>query len=373
MADTEDATLSAAVEEASKFWNEAVAASEGKPIQESETPAKEAEEEEKPDSDGGEAAEADEEEGEESETEVGGEAEGQEKEADPWDSVPEELRNAYEETVEKAKKYEHEARSNRGRLASIEKKYRELSHKLESEKTPAKDEKKEPAVDPVDSIFDFPTWQKFRADFGTDVSEPQEAALRRFYEVIGSRYETMDSRLQAIEAQAKSLQQSRSEDVFSKEYNKFHQDFQQLIDGYEDNPETGEPAYLLYARDNYADLEAFVETDEDYQRWWNENLNTLTKPKDLMKLITAFEASRGNMKKAGKSAPKPNGANGAEQPKQPQPEPRSLTPKRKQQLKSAGTIPPRSAPDPGRRSNSDLPDPENFSDAFRFFEAKATR
>lgn len=362
MADTESPDLEAAVEEASKFWNEAVAASEGKPIepeQEPEAGKQEPEPEGEADSDG-EAGDEAADEATDGEDEAG-EPEP-EQEDDPWASVPEELRKAHEEALKKAEKYEHEARSNRGRLASLEKKHRELSQKLESEpKTPAKDEKKESAADPVDSIFDFPEWKKFEADFGTDVAEPNKAAFRRMYEA-------MHSRLQTIEEQAKSLQQSRSEQKFSEEYGKFHQDFNQLIEGYDDDPESGEPGYLRYARDNFTDLESFAASDEDYQKWWSENFNYLTKPKDLMKLITAFEASRGKRRKADNSAP-PAKSNGADH----KPEPPSLTPKRKQQLKSAGTPPPRSAPGPGSRSKGDLPDPENFSEAFKFFESRPTR
>ena len=332
-----------AVEEATKYWNEAVSVRQDggdapaedvehvaeEPAEapdETETPKEEPEAPESPDDDTEESDDT----GEDADTE----------EPDEWASVPEHLRKEHDEFKTKAEKYEHEARSNRGRLGALQREINELSRKLEE--TQAKDKKAESPVDPGDTIFDFPEWKQFEDDFG-DVAKPQKAAMRRLFE-------TLHSRLQDTDRVSQELQNARQNEVYEQQANVLEQ---------------LRPGWLPYVQEHFNDMQEFAQSDPALKTMWDANFEAITNAKQADRFFKLYDLERGVISET----------NPASAEAKPKPEPRQqaqLSSKRQQQLKSAASIAPRSHPAPGRRSD-DLPDPDEYDASFRYFEELATR
>jgi hypothetical protein len=362
MADTEQ--VETEVDDASDLWREAADALEGKkPTAKESVQAKEevSKKEIEPATEPEEQAEEDEPEPEEGEAEV---EEPTEEPADPYEGVPAALKAEIESLkvqAEKAEKYEHEARSHRGRVAHLQKKVDELSQKLASQESGPANDKETEAADPVASIFDTPDWKKFEEDFGADVAGPQKAAMRRLFEA-------MHSRIQQIENQARSLQDNANLTHQQREAVKLEGMYREWA---EDSSEPGsDPAWLQYVAQNYDDFFEFSQSSKHRQAIWERNKDNVVDADEVFDLITAFEANRSRKSRKSESVsaskedkPKPNGSGD-----KPKPQPRELTPKQKVQLKSAATIAPRSAPGSVGRSD-DLPDPDTF--AFDYFADKA--
>lgn len=266
---------------------------------------------------------------------------GDEDEPDPWEGVPANIREEFEKERTAREKFEHEARSNRGRLGALQREINELSRKLEQlTANPRKNEKEEPPQDIGDSIFDFPEWKQFEDDFG-DVAKPQKAAMRRLYETLHSRLEDTDK--------------------VSKELKKNH-DQQHLLDQAA-KLEKERPGWRDFIEENREDFDAFVASDDAAKDLLEPNKEHLTNASKARALIDLFKGYLSETKPE-KVESKPKQTDVKQQA------PRPMPPKRKQQLKSAATVAPRSHPAPGRRSD-DLPDPDAYEDAWNFFAAKA--
>lgn len=333
--------------ESSKYWDEAVAArgTDGRNTEASvEVPPKEVEvpdvEPEKPSEVPDSVPDADEEEatpdtGSEDDSEE--RVDGSETEPeDPWAGVPDVLREEYTELKAKADKLEHANRSANGRLGALQKKVDELSRKAEAQAT-AVDEKAESPVDPGDSIFKTPAWSKFREDFG-EVATPIEDAIRL-------SYKDLHSRLQDTAKVSQDLQTHRNEQYMLEQANSL---------------EESHPGWRNYIEENRETFDQFVEVNTAARKLFEPNKTHLTSAEDGAALIDLFRLHLDKMN------PKPASTEAKPTTTQPRP----LNPKRQKQLESAATVAPRSHPAPGRRSD-DLPDPDEFDAAYKYFEAKA--
>lgn len=325
-------------EESSKFWDEAVSVRvNGKdaPVEsEPEQSSRPDEEESKP-SPEIEPQEGDSEEENIDEVE---DTEAEDDGPDPWDGVPDELRQEFEETKKRAERFEHSARSNSGRLGALQKKIDELTRKLEDVNPPAQEKKEEPPVDPGDSIFDFPEWKAFEEDFG-DVAKPQKAAMRRLFE-------TLYSRLSDTEKVSKTLQEARNTERWAEQA--------RILEG-------NHPGWRQLVQDHFDEFNDFVNASPHRQKLLEPNADIIT---DAAAGSDLFDLFKRHL----------NGKNGKVDEKEPKskPKPRPLTQKRQKQLESAATVAPRSAPGPGRRSD-DLPGPDEFDASFRYFSSIAER
>lgn len=328
-------------EESSKYWDEAVSVRvDGKEAPEEEPTEEKAsvEERQEEESEQEEPTEEVESQEESEESEESTEEGEEEKEADPWESVPESLKEQFEEERKLREKYEHQARSNAGRLGALQKKLDELSRKLEEQQAQtAKDEKKE-SPDPGDSIFDFPEWKQFEDEFG-DVAKPQKAAMRRLYEV-------MHSRLADTDKVSQEIRQRHDQQYMVEQAAKL---------------EAERPGWRQYIDDNRPDFDDYVSSNTVAQELLKPNEENLTDAAKAKALVDLFRLHMDSKN------PKP-----ASSEAKPEPKPRPLTPKRKAQLKSAGTPPPRSHPAPGRRSD-DLPARDSYEEAERFFLEQPAR
>jgi hypothetical protein len=326
-------------EESSKYWDEAVSVRvDGKEAPEEEQteekPAVEERQEEE-----SEIAEKTEEVESQEESEESPEEGEEEGEADPWEGVPESLKEQFEEERKLREKYEHQARSNAGRLGAFQKKIDELSRKLEEvTASESKDAgKKKDSPDEGDSIFDFPEWKQFEDEFG-DVAKPQKAAMRRLYEVMHSRLDNTDKVSQEI-------RQRHDQQYMVEQAAKL---------------EAERPGWRQYIDDNRPDFDDYVSSNTVAQELLKPNEENLTDAAKAKALVDLFRLHMDSKNPKASVEAKP------------EPKPRPLTPKRKAQLKSAGTPPPRSHPAPGRRSD-DLPDPDAYEDAFRYFMEQPAR
>lgn len=336
-------------EEMSRYWDEAVAArgesgSDEKPdvsVSESKDEAPVSEPVPEPEITPEVEPQETEESEEDSEKEEKTEEEPEDEPDDPWSGVPEKLKYEFEELKKQKDKYEHSARSNSGRLGAMQKRIDELSRKLE-EKSSGQDGKAESPVDPGDTLFDAPEWAKFKEDFG-EVALPIEAAIRR-------SYQDLHSRLNETQKVSQTLQERQQEEYFLKQA----QSLEEI-----------RPNWLDYAKENFIEMEEFANSDPDMKAIWDANYERITNAKQMNRFLTLFDIE---VKKSNGHDTKPASADEAK----PNNEPRPLTPKRKQQLKSAATPAPRSHPSPGSRSDG-LPDSDDPAALFEYWAARATR
>lgn len=329
------------IEEASKYWDEAVRVRVGG----EEAPPEEKKDEEEVEKEEIKAEEdADTTQDETEPQESGDDAEEteaeevDEEEVDPWEGVPVSLKERFEEEKALREKYEHSAKSNAGRIGALQKEINALSRKLEESQAPtAKDEKKEPPVDPGDSLFADDKWKKFKDEFG-EVADPIEATIR-------SLYKSVHSRLSDTDKVSQEIRQKHDQQYMVEQAAKL---------------EAERPGWRQYIDDNRPDFDDYVASDPVAQELLKPNVENLTDAGKARALVDLFRLHMDQKNPAASSEAKT------------EPKPRPLTPKRKAQLKSAGTPPPRSHPAPGRRSD-DLPDPDSYEDAERFFLEQPAR
>lgn len=279
-----------------------------------------------------EPEESEEEDTAESDDEEGTEDEKEDEPADPWQSVPEELRKEHETLLEKFKKYEHENRSNRARVAALQRKVDDLSSK---EKANPKDA--EPPSKPdfdLDALFDE-DWKRFEEDF-SDVAKPIKAAISR----------SVSELRQEIE-KAKKLSESLSD---SMQQQQKHSELQRL------NQEA--PDWFSVIQENAEEFQFFLDDPDSkspvrkLRKAIADTNNTEIKDADdVVWLVNEFKTHLASKN------PAPSSQN-SEERRKPESKSAPLPPKRKDQLKSAASVPPRSHPAPGRRSD-DLPDPDD--------------
>lgn len=285
-----------------------------------DTESEASEDEEPEESEADDTAESDDEEGTEDEKE--------DEPADPWQSVPEELRKEHETLLEKFKKYEHENRSNRARVAALQRKVDELSSK---EKANPKDA--EPPSKPdfdLDALFDE-DWKRFEEDF-SDVAKPIKAAISR----------SVSELRQEIE-KAKKLSESLSD---SMQQQQKHSELQKL------NQEA--PDWFSVIQENAEEFQFFLDDPESKSPVRklrkviaDTNREEIKDADDVVWLVNEFKTHLASKNPAP-----------TDERRKPESKQAPLPPKRKDQLKSAASVPPRSHPAPGRRSD-DLPDPDD--------------
>lgn len=285
-----------------------------------DTESEASEDEEPEESEADDTAESDEEEGEEDEKE--------DEPADPWQAVPEELRKEHETLLEKFKKYEHENRSNRARVAALQRKVDDLSSK---EKANPKDA--EPPSKPdfdLDALFDE-DWKRFEEDF-SDVAKPIKAAISR----------SVSELRQEIE-KAKKLSESLSD---SMQQQQKHSELQRL------NQEA--PDWFSVIQENAEEFQFFLDDPESKspvrklrKAIADTNKEEIKDADDVVWLVNEFKTHLASKNPAP-----------TDERRKPESKQAPLPPKRKDQLKSAASVPPRSHPAPGRRSD-DLPDPDD--------------
>lgn len=275
-----------------------------------------------------EPEESEEEDAAESDDEEDAADEKEDEPADPWQSVPEELRKEHETLLEKFKKYEHENRSNRARVAALQRKVDDLSSK---EKANPKDA--EPPSKPdfdLDALFDE-DWKRFEEDF-SDVAKPIKAAISR----------SVSELRQEIE-KAKKLSESLSD---SMQQQQKHSELQKL------NQEA--PDWFSVIQENAEEFQFFLDDPESKSPVRklrkviaDTNREEIKDADDVVWLVNEFKTHLASKNPAP-----------TDERRKPESKQAPLPPKRKDQLKSAASVPPRSHPAPGRRSD-DLPDPDD--------------
>lgn len=337
-------------EQMSQYWDEAVAArGESGSDERQDISVSESKDEEPVTSPEVEPQEDTEEAEEDSEKEEVAGEEPEDEPDDPWVGVPDKLKYEFEELKKQKEKYEHSARSNSGRLGAMQKKIDDLSRKLE-EQSSAKDGKAEsPAADTGDTLFDAPEWAKFKEDFG-EVALPIEAAIRR-------SYQDLHSRLSETQKVSKTLQERQQEEYYAQQAQALNQ---------------VRPDWLEYAKENFSEMEEFANSDPDMRAIWDANYERITNAKQMNRFLTLFDIE---VKKPNGKDTKPasrNASSEAAHEAKPNNEPRPMTPKRKQQLKSAASPAPRSHPSPGSRQDG-LPDSDDPAALFEYWAARATR
>lgn len=340
MAEDKEEHTEATDSEMSQFWDEAVAArgesgsderqdihvsESGKEDSKSESPP---EPETSPEVEPQEGAEEVEEEGYSDE-------EPEEEQDDPWASVPDKLKYEFEELKKQRDKYEHSARSNSGRLGAMQKKIDDLSRKLE-EQSSAKDGKAEsPDKETGDTLFASEKWKKFKEDFG-EVADPIEDLVRSSYKDLHSRW----SETQKV---SKTLQERQQEEYYAQQAQALNQ---------------VRPDWLEYARANFSEMEEFANSDPDMKAIWDANYERITNAKQMNRFLTLFDIEVKNANGHDTKPASRNASSEAAHEAKPNNEPRKLSPKRQQQLKSAASPAPRSHPAPGSRQDG-LPAPDD--------------
>lgn len=275
-----------------------------------------------------EPEESEEEDTAESDDEEGTEDEKEDEPSDPWQAVPEELRKEHEALLEKLKKSEHENRSNRARVSAFQRKIDELSSK---EKANPKDAEPPSKQDfDLDALFDE-DWKSIESDY-PELAKPIKAAIGR---LISNLRPDIEESKKLTESLSESLHQQKVHSELDA-LNKKSEGWYSLLDNnkeefsfFLDDPSVPKPVRDLRNAIQQANFNEIV--DSDAAAWLINEFRSHLESKNPA-------PSEERRKPESKSAP--------------------LPPKRKDQLKSAASVPPRSHPAPGRRSD-DLPDPDD--------------
>jgi hypothetical protein len=269
-----------------------------------------------------------------------------EEPADPWDAVPEELRTEHNKLAEKLAKYEHENRSNRARVAALQKKVDALSAKEDEPKAQAK----EPPAKDLDAFFnENESWKKFAEDY-EEVAKPIKDAISLPLGTLRDRLEKAEKLVETLSVSLNQQHQHSELQTLNKEVPDWFEtirDHNEEFNSFVDDP--GSPEELRQLRRAIVDA----------------NSENIVKSSAVAWLVKEFKSQL-----AAKNPPAPK----VEQRKPDlKPVAPPLTPKRGQQLKSAVSVPPKSAPSPGSRSSDDLPDTEDRAALWNAFVNKIER
>jgi hypothetical protein len=331
------------------MWNAFV---DGKEPPEDTTPteSEEAAKEEKPDADATDSPDNDEHDADAGgdDTESGEKAEDDsedtpDEDADPWAAVPEALRVEHEKLAEKFEKALHENRSNRARVAALQKKVDSLSLKPAE----AKPEAKEPPAKELDAFFkDSETWKKFAEDY-EEVAGPIKDAISLPFGSLRERLE-----------KAEKLVETLSESMQAQHQHSELQTLNRVVPDWFDTISKNQDAFSVFV----ADPDSPEELRNLRRAIVDANAETIVKSDAVAWLVKEFKSHL-----AAQNPPAPK-----QEQRKPESKPIAsapLNPKREKQLKSAVSVPPKSAPSPGSRSD-DLPETEDRAALWNAFVQK---